>query len=152
MALSTGIYTAKTQKPLLPHPRMERSHGNGSTLPTPSFSSLSFFFFYHLILTFPFFQFFVASPLPVAEVEPELGRGRDGEREDRDKEDREFDEPAGDLLQEEERIAQEGEGDHCSLRCRGLPRSLLSYWKDVRVLQFFHHVNLSLSLSAADLF
>ena len=57
-------------------------------------------------------------------------RVRDGKGEDRDQEDRELDEPAGDLLEEEERDHEKGQGDFHSLQCQGLPRRLLQLRQD----------------------
>ncbi|KAJ8541273.1 hypothetical protein K7X08_002089 [Anisodus acutangulus] len=41
----------------------------------------------------------------------------DGERKDSDKEDRQFDEQASDVLEEEKRIVEEGEGASDPVRC-----------------------------------
>lgn len=51
----------------------------------------------------------------------------DGEGEDRDQDDRESDESAGDLLEEEGGDHEEGEGNHRSLRRSGFARHVLEH-------------------------
>ena len=62
-------------------------------------------------------------------------RDEDGEGEDCDQADRQLDEPAGHLLQEEERAAEEGQGALHPLRCGGRPHHLLKHRQTLRVLQ-----------------
>lgn len=69
------------------------------------------------------------------------GSIRHGAREDRDQEDRERDEPAGDLLEAAGRAAEEGQRARRALRRPCRRRHLLQHRQDVRVLQPYFQVH-----------